>query len=356
MRVLRTLALVPLACACLKFESQSIGLVYDAAADRITLHLLYFGLDRDGAKEEDLEVLDNAVRHGDFCLLDWPFWVSFARLRERAADPKTDPLRRELLQFLVDHARGEFLGFFLDAEGRLSGAQVVRIEKASTLVAIFDRLFEAEVLPERCAGVDPETRRLLDAAASGGHAWLRLRGNAIEFRLPCSESDATILKRKLLDDAVRNPRTSLLVLEALARSSFAFAREGGELVFRLGDPCGPARFVWPLNADVEYDGDLVAIVKERYGLGFDARVRPALLGAPGAPEAMRAFAASLPRVERVRLLLADPSSEATRALEAEGKSREAWEAWLGKEVEEERAWRERARGRAKPEEGGGEPE
>lgn len=69
MRALRTLVLVPLLCACLKFESQSIGLVYDATADRITLHLLYFGLDREDAKEEDLEVLDDAVKHGDFCLL-----------------------------------------------------------------------------------------------------------------------------------------------------------------------------------------------------------------------------------------------------------------------------------------------
>jgi hypothetical protein len=351
-RKLRSLVLVPVLCACLKFESQSIGLVYDAAADRLTLHLLYFGLDRDGTKEEDLEVLGDAVKHGDFCLLDWPFWVSFGRFRERIANEAMDPLERELLQFFVDHARGESLGFFLDAHGRLSGAQIVRIEKASGLMAVFNRLFETKGLPSM--RTDDETRRLLDEAAKRGHAWLRLCGNSIEFRLPCSESDYTVLKRELLREATRDWRTTRALLEALARSPFSFAREGNELLFRLGNPAGPARIVWPRNEDVSYDGDLVELVKERYGLAFDARIRPALLGAADAPEAMRAFAASLPRTERVRILLADPSPKATEVLEADGASRDEWKRWLAAEVLEERAARERARLEKRA--GEGEPE
>jgi len=377
----RLVAVIPLLCACLDFEAQSIDFSYDAKCDRITLHLAYFGL---RAEPDDLDkdgsVLDKAVAEGDFCLFGWPFHIQAGELRQAAARiDEEEKLAGEIVRLLADNLQVETIGFFLDARGRLSGGQIVRLNGASRLVALANRLVSERGVPEMLADEDfpgdVETRRLVQEAAAAGFAWFRLNGNSIEFSFPCSDEDLARGKLEILREALGKDGDEILeFVEALARSPFSVIRDGTLVTVRLGNASGRSTIVIPDKTRFEYNDKLVESVKAKHGLGFDARVagmlldsgapldpdrrkrlletlddaavkelstadadldavrafeksaaptaRPRLLEVIAALEARadaRSFAEALPRTERVRILLADPGERATERLREDRK-------------------------------------
>ncbi|MGQ0613113.1 MAG: hypothetical protein ACT4PV_05175 [Planctomycetaceae bacterium] len=275
-RLLLLLPFLPLLGGCLKFESQEIEFFYDAAKDRLTLHILYQGLcheDREAGK--DAATLDKAVRDGDFCILDWPFHFQFTEVREAAANEEAPPLQREAATGLLENLSVENLGFFLDARGRLSGAQIVRLEKASKLFDLANRALTEfalpEVLGEDDAAADPESQRLLQDAAERGHRWLRFQGNSIEFAFFASDADLA----RMLDEALASGSDALDDFRRfLAASTFSFLREGGGVTVRVGNPTGRSRVRLLDKSDVTYAPNLVDHVRTNHGLGFDAALAP----------------------------------------------------------------------------------
>ncbi len=373
MKRLLLFPLLPLLCGCLKFESQEIEFFYDAARDRLTLHIVYQGLCHgDGEAEQDVAVLDKAVRDGDFCILDWPFHVQFSDLRKAVDDEEAPPLGREAVAFVLENLTVENLGFFLDARGRLSGAQIVRVEKASKMLELANRALTEFALPE-VLGEDPdapdaESQAMLREAAERGHRWLRFQGNSIEFAFFASDTDLA----RLLDAALMGDDKEQDDLRRfLATSTFSFLREGGGVTVRIGNPAGRSRVRFLEKSDVSYTPNLVDHVRESHGLGFDAALAPfvatesatlpgdrlrELLDALASPDAAareraeaeladaegnaqelrknkacpprilaaldaraerRRFFQSLPLSERVRLLLAKEGAASTKALAAE---------------------------------------
>lgn len=367
----RMTLLVPLVLlsGCLMFREQVITAVYDAAADRLTLHIVYLGLHATPNDDDDVTDFTKAVDHNHVCLMDWPFTY-----RPEEMEGVDDPLAR----FLVRNVKTSRVGFFKDALGRLSGGQIVVIENVRRMFKLMNAGLSENVLEEALESADAETQALNRAAAKEGHAWLRMRGQALEVVFFASDHDFERAKREVLGDLFDDPDALPIVREWLARNPVSFVRDGKEVRIFLGNPAGPLRLVTPAEGREPYTPVLEEHVGKTWGFHFDAAVGPLLVGPPVrlppervrelvaqldaadpgrgdaaarellraegnvkeleklaaglSPDARRrlrgvldelhdsrrAFAHHLPRAERVRLLLAQPEGELrTAALRAE---------------------------------------
>jgi hypothetical protein len=349
---------------CLMFREQVITAEYDAAADRLTLHIVYLGLHANGEPDKAVTEFTDAVNRNHVCLVDWPFTYAPEEIAE-----EDHPLAR----FLVANVETRRVGFFKDALGRLSGGQIVVIENVSRMFKLLNVVLTEEGLPEALDEADAETKALNRAAAAKDHAWLRMRGQALEVAFFASDHDFERLKRSLLEELFADKENLPAAVEWLARNPVSVVREGKQVRFVIGNPEGPLRLVTPPEGRPAYTDVLEKHTEKTWGLDLDAEIGPLLVTPPERlpPERVRelvarldaddprraeaaarellraegnvaeleeleaglspdgrrrlravldelkhprrAFARHLPRAERVRLLLAQPTGEARDA-------------------------------------------
>ena len=335
MRLL-ALTLVPLLGGCLEFETQTIDFSYDAAADRATLNLVYHGLHW-GKKDQGkgTKVLKEAVDSGEFCLIDWPFHFNPEELRKQ---------EHPGVQSLGANLRSHVVGFFKDADGQLACGQIVTIDNVSELLKLANAeldksLIESQGQPKKTKW-DRHTRAMLLAAAKNGHAWFRVRGNAIELHAFCSEHDYILFKRESLG--------SLLQMKAedqggaiawLSRLPISWQRSGKTIVLAYGNPKGRTRFVVPREGRKPYKPNLAEFAQKTWGYKLDGVVAQKLMK-PDDSNVGR-FARALGLRERVRILLTQEGDTASArlketldelpkepTLDDEGGVRGFWQEWL----------------------------
>jgi hypothetical protein len=303
--------LLALAGGCLEFEEQWIRVVYDEVRDRIALHVVYFGVwHKGGSDEEAADRFRDAVEGDEVCLADWPFHF---QPHDREGDESG------LSRLLREHVSVRRVGLFLDYRGRLSGGQIVSVEKVQELLSKLNDVFLSAVIPgaldENDNKVDEETRRLYHDAARRGHAWLRMRGQALELQCFCSQADLERLRRKMVEELFDDGLDGGLDFTALfATNPLALYREGTTFRLVLGDPAGPSRFRFGSTDEDPYEPNLVASARETFGWTLDDAVTPLLL---------EGELRSVPAVEEkwIRALGADDPASRDRAARALLESR-----------------------------------
>jgi hypothetical protein len=312
---------------CLMFREQVITAEYDAAADRLTLHIVYLGLHANGDPDKAVTEFTDTVNRNHVCLLEWPFTYA----PEDAAE-SDHPLAR----FLVANVKTHRVGFFKDALGRLCGGQIVVIENFGQMLKLVNVSLTEEALPDAMEKADAETRALNVAAAAKGHAWLRMRGQAIELSFFASDHDFERMKRDLLEELFSDTDNLAAAREWLARNPVSIVREGKEVRLVLGNPKAPLRLVAPPQGREPYTDVLEKHVEKTWGLGLDAEIGPLLVAPPQRlpPERLRALVA---RLDADDPRLADAA--ARELLRAEGNVAELEEIGAGLSLDARRRLR-----------------
>lgn len=197
------LAAVALAGCDLEFPEQDIVLRRDEAADTLDLLLVYRGVSADDDSEQAIEKGVAAAEkilagRRQFMFLDWPFHFDLDDA-EIAADASPDALRA------VAGVSVERVGAFLDAKGRLSGFQQLRLREASAWIELVNGTVSRAVLEAEAAGtlgddapwLDARSRDLLVERARSGKPWVTLERNGIEIDVPVTAAAASGALRAL---------------------------------------------------------------------------------------------------------------------------------------------------------------
>ena len=303
------LLLVALGAGCVEFESQTILVRYDKAADTIHVRLIYRGLYA-GADESDPEkdvaealaqlktVVDRGTR---FYIFDnWPFEADVGAPEEGEEDKPGNALLRPFTK--VKNGK-----FFLDVDGKLCAWQDIEFSKATALLEQTNRLLSLAVMTGQVDGlkeVDETTRRLLQQWMAKGEPWVVVDATGAEVRLPASDADAARLKTRLLKEAVEmveddarkrdeaNAKGKEVTpferthtgahLRTVAENRVSVIHEQGRVTLRLpADARGVVRFDWhnrgtyrPNLLEPPKEGELPPVLPAplEKQLGFDALV------------------------------------------------------------------------------------
>ena len=214
---------------CLEFERQTMSFRYDSATDTLYIFQDYQGIfgaeDPARLTEPEREQMASVMQQErTFFFGNWITEYNRKLFLEKQQTPKgeldSDQAYEASLRALLDVAlaniKVENVGFYLNRENRLCGAQYLTIKNTSKLVAALNHTLRHFA---RLEGNKWETtkraRRLLYAFADSDQDALRLDGNRVEIRWPVTEEDYGKFKD-------RTPQGA------------AFRESGGELTYTNG--------------------------------------------------------------------------------------------------------------------------
>jgi hypothetical protein len=246
---------------CARICDQRITLRYDEQADTLYVLIHYDGVHDSGSDQwgKGAEQLARFIDQGEIMLLDWPWHLPMADIRKQVQDAMLPAEERAFLQAIVDHVQVEAIGRYRDALGRVGGAQLVTINKASELVNTINDSINAGIRRTKLEGIFPPydeligTRERILAAAGKNHAWLAIDGHALQFNVPMHEQEWAVLKANGIysflmevhkgypaDDEEHTRKTFATMGRSLANVPFAYSETAGLVTLRLGDPAQPA--------------------------------------------------------------------------------------------------------------------
>lgn len=311
-------ACLALLASCVELTGQRLVFFHDAARDELTLLLFHDGIHErkspdngDGAQQ-----LAEYVKEGNVMLLDWPFHVQMKEVRQLAGLESAPPAQRALARTLAEQVTSRALGRYRDPEGRVGAAQLVRVTRASGLLAAANAaISETLLLTEESAGWS-RTLAMVKAAAREKATWLRLEGHSLVVSFPVHSGEWARGKAQLLAEVEEELRENArkkatgqpallrgALIQILGLSPFSIQEGSGRVTFRLGEPERPA--VHRILLHDGYTPRLEATLEREVPASLDAALASALLAEKaGDPE--RDLAELLdwgPPEERVRALL-----------------------------------------------------
>jgi hypothetical protein len=267
--------LVGLLTGCLEFERQSLSFRHDSATDTLFIFQDYQGIfgaeDPARLTEAEREQMASVMQQErTFFFGNWITEYNRKLFTEKQQTPKGEldadeayeASLRALLDVALANIKVENVGFYLNRENRLCGAQRVTVKNVSKVVAALNHSLRFIVQHEGNKWDKTKvTRRLLHAFAESGQDALRLQGNRLEVRWPATEEDY----RRFKD---WTPQGS------------AFREAGGEMnytngviILALGKPESKSASLTLPVSDRPYSGNSLVEAK-RYGVkeSFDALV------------------------------------------------------------------------------------
>jgi hypothetical protein len=228
--------------------------------------------------------------------------------------------QRDIAKAVGEQVQVEPVGHYRDALGRMGGAQLITIAKASALVRAINTAINAEIRRNKLADMLPPeldlpgTRERILAAAENDHQWLAIEGHALRIDVPVHEHEWARLKAEGIfdlleqthaplqgEDAEERTRESFArISHSLANIPFGYNESGGIVSLRLGDPAGPVTI--RLEDDSKYDHSLEEMLRELVKQDVDPLLAQRLAGEKVEPASagLTALADWGPPEERVR--------------------------------------------------------
>ena len=98
---------------------------------------------------------------------------------------------KELIKALLDEIKVENVGFYVDAKGRLCGAQTLRLSNASKVITLANKVLGRQLkarLPEM-QNFTPETITLIREKLKDDFPFIRLKGNLLHLSMIMNRAD-----------------------------------------------------------------------------------------------------------------------------------------------------------------------
>jgi len=202
------LAVALLHTACIEFDRQVLTYRVDTAADELRIFQDYHGIygadqEEELTKQEIQQLRSVLETERTFFFANWIFEFNVPQMEEAVEElveeddsPRKRELRasaRQAVKTLRENLTINNGPFYLDADGHLSGVQMVRIGNLSRVVAAVNdgvrAMMEYNLLIKE---LDAEDRKLIERALQKKRPYLQVKGNRLTFRHPMT---VTVFRR-----------------------------------------------------------------------------------------------------------------------------------------------------------------
>ena len=208
--------------SCIEFEREKLTYIHDEEKDEIRMTLLYEGIfgnlkksgqfasyqktTEDKATPEKLnqlqiEQLASVLNEKQaFFFSNWIFEYNQKTLKEILKNEEEELTtegkvfgkpEKELIKALLDEIKVENVGFYVDAKGRLCGAQTLRLSNASKVITLANKVLGRQLkarLPEM-QNFTPETITLIREKLKDDFPFIRLKGNLLHLSMIMNRAD-----------------------------------------------------------------------------------------------------------------------------------------------------------------------
>jgi len=208
--------------SCIEFEQEKVTYIHDEEKDEIRMTLLYEGIfgnlkksgqfasyqktTEDKATPEKLnqlqiEQIESVLNEKQaFFFSNWIFEYNQNTLKEILKNEEEElptagkvfgKPEKELIKALLDKIEVENVGFYLDAKGRLCGAQTLRLSNASKVIAMANKVLGRQLkarLPEM-KNFSTETITLIREQLKDDFPFIRIRGNLLHLSMIMNRAD-----------------------------------------------------------------------------------------------------------------------------------------------------------------------
>ncbi|MBT4667047.1 MAG: hypothetical protein HOB63_11095 [Opitutae bacterium] len=226
---------------CIEFENQEIAYHHDQEKDEIRMTLRYEGIfgnlkggqnmqknpdDRATAEKLNLlqiEQLASVLNEKQaFFFSNWIFEYKRATLKQMLKKEPESSLafgkpEKDLIEALLKNVKIENVGFYKDQDGRLCGAQTLRLSNASKVISLANRVLGRqlkaripEMREERNKKVPnsftAETIDLIEKKTQADFSFIQVEGNLVTVTLIMTEPDQQRISKSTLTDLPQGTR------------------------------------------------------------------------------------------------------------------------------------------------------
>ena len=205
--------------SCIEFEQEKLTYVHDEEKDELRVTLTYEGIfgnldkgqnsqngpdditTKDNLNQKQIEQLESVLaQKRAFFFNNWIFEYnqnSLKQILEKEEEELTNEGKvfgkpeKELIKALLDDIEVKNLGFYLDAKGRLCGAQTLRLSNASKVITMANKVLGRQLkarLPEM-KDFSPETITLIRKKLKDEFPFIRLSGNLLHLSMIMNRAD-----------------------------------------------------------------------------------------------------------------------------------------------------------------------
>ncbi|MEC7802111.1 MAG: hypothetical protein VX467_02955 [Verrucomicrobiota bacterium] len=208
--------------SCIEFEREKLTYIHDEEKDEIRMTLCYEGIfgnlkksgqfasyqktTEDKATPEKLnqlqiEQIESVLKEKQaFFFSNWIFEYNQNTLKEVLKNEEEELTtegkvfgkhEKELIKSLLAEIEIENIGFYLDAKGRLCGAQTLRLSNASKVITMANKVLGRQLkarLPEM-KDFSPETITLIRKKLKNDFPFIRLQGNLLHLSMIMNRAD-----------------------------------------------------------------------------------------------------------------------------------------------------------------------
>ena len=246
---------------CIEFEKQELVYHHDQEKDEIRLTLRYEGIfgnlkggqnmqknPDDKATPEKLNLLQIGQlasvlnEKQAFFFSNWIFEYKRSALKQML---KKEPGRslafgkpeKDLIEALLKNVKIENVGFYEDKDGRLCGAQTLKLSNASQVIALTNRVLgrqlkvriadmRKEIENKAKNSFTPETIDLIETKLQGEFPFIRVEGNLITLTMIMNHPDQQRISKSTLTDLPQGTRIEFKDEALLVKIGGKDAQEG----------------------------------------------------------------------------------------------------------------------------------
>jgi hypothetical protein len=205
--------------SCIEFEQEKLTYIHDEEKDELRVTLTYEGIfgnldkgqnsqngpdditTKDNLNQKQIEQLESVLEQKRaFFFNNWLFEYNQITLKEilkkeeeelTTKDKVFGNPEKELIKSLLAELEIENVGFYLDAKGRLCGAQTLRLSNVSKVITMANKVLGRQLkarLPEM-KDFSPETITLIRKKLKDEFPFIRIQGNLLHLSMIMNRPD-----------------------------------------------------------------------------------------------------------------------------------------------------------------------
>lgn len=205
--------------SCIEFEREKLTYIHDEEKDELRVTLTYEGIfgnldkrknsqngpyditTKDTLNQKQIEQLESVLeKKRAFFFSNWIFEYNQNTLKEILKNEEEELAtagkvfgkpEKELIKALLDEIKVENVGFYVDAKGRLCGAQTLRLSNASKVIAMANKVLGRQLkarLPEM-KNFSTETITLIREQLKDDFPFIRIQGNLLHLSMIMNRAD-----------------------------------------------------------------------------------------------------------------------------------------------------------------------
>ena len=205
--------------SCIEFEREKLTYIHDEEKDELRVTLTYEGIfgnldkrknsqngpyditTKDTLNQKQIEQLESVLeKKRAFFFSNWIFEYNQNTLKEILKNEEEELAtaskvfgkpEKELIKALLDEIEVENVGFYVDAKGRLCGAQTLRLSNASKVIILANKVLGRQ-LKARLAEMktfSSKTISLIKEKLKEDFPYIRLSGNLLHLSMIMNRAD-----------------------------------------------------------------------------------------------------------------------------------------------------------------------